>query len=205
MAEKGDKVQKGWDDLKAASKDRLAKLEAASLSQKYYVAADDAERFIHEKEPLLESTDVGQDEESAHALLKKHQALHDELESFEFDINALRAMSKTLVERNNHESPLIAKRQEEIEDLWGKLKKNSHDRKRALEEADKYHKFNRDAEELAMWIGDKEVFVKEAQLSQELDVWGPLLLLFPPSWISFSSCLFFYVRTLTLSSASSRN
>ena len=118
MKDKAAKVEAKWKDLEAAAKDRREKLEgifsflflslfffpflilsflhfpAAALSQEYYSAADDAEHFIHEKEPLLDTTDLGQDEDAALALLKKHQALADELDSYEFDINALRDLSK---------------------------------------------------------------------------------------------------------------
>jgi len=67
---------------------------ASSRAQRYFSSADDAQQKIEEITPLVETTDLGQDEESAEALIKKHNQQMEEIESYEFNISALRALSK---------------------------------------------------------------------------------------------------------------
>ena len=103
---------------------------------------------MQELEPLLDTDDLGHDEDAARELLKRHQELLDDLESYEFNINSLRDLSKQLIEKQNSESPNVSERQQQIETRWANLREKSAARKRALEEADKLHKFNRDAEDV---------------------------------------------------------
>jgi len=122
FGDKYQKVNKSWDDLKIASANRKEKLEglylfidlfslilfliskpiffkiiiAINQALQYYALADEAEQFIKEKEPLVISEDVGQDEETVQILLKKHQALEDDLNSYEYNINSLRNQAKVI-------------------------------------------------------------------------------------------------------------
>ena len=55
----------------------------------------EAEAWLTEKEPLVTSTDYGKDEDSAQAMLKKHNAVMSDLEAYGTVVDQLRDQSKT--------------------------------------------------------------------------------------------------------------
>ena len=55
----------------------------------------EAEAWLTEKEPIVTSTDYGKDEDSAQAMLKKHNAVMSDLEAYGTVVDQLRDQSKT--------------------------------------------------------------------------------------------------------------
>lgn len=59
-------------------------------AHQYFADANEAESWMKEKEPLVLSQDLGKDEDSSEALLKKNEALMSDLEAFKSTIEGLR-------------------------------------------------------------------------------------------------------------------
>lgn len=57
---------------------------------------------MKEKEPIVSNQDYGKDEDSAEALLKKHEALMSDLEAFGSTINGLKQQAHSCRVRNNY-------------------------------------------------------------------------------------------------------
>ena len=72
---------------------RKADLEDSLQAQQYsyFANANKAERWICEKEPIVGNMDYGKDEDSAEALLKKHEALMSDINSYKNVIDGLHA------------------------------------------------------------------------------------------------------------------
>ena len=51
-------------------------------AQQYFADANEADSWMREKEPVVGNTDYGKDEDSAEALLKKHEALMSDLDAY---------------------------------------------------------------------------------------------------------------------------
>lgn len=64
-------------------------------AHQYFADANEAESWIKEKEPIVMNQDYGKDEDSAEALLKKHEALVSDLEAFGNTIQTLREQAKS--------------------------------------------------------------------------------------------------------------
>ena len=77
----------GLNEMVAGRKTRLAD---AMLVQQYLADASEAEAWMAEKEPIVSNDDYGKDEDSAQALLKKHEAVEADLKTYESNIKALR-------------------------------------------------------------------------------------------------------------------
>lgn len=73
---------------------RKQDLEDSLQAHQYFADANEAESWIKEKEPIVLNQDYGRDEDSAEALLKKHEALVSDLEAFGSTIEALRDQAK---------------------------------------------------------------------------------------------------------------
>ena len=83
-------LQDRWNKLIEASQKRKEDLDDSLLAQQYFAEANEAEAWMNEKEPLVGNTDCGKDEDSAEALLKKHEALMSDIVSYQSIIDGLR-------------------------------------------------------------------------------------------------------------------
>ncbi len=64
-------------------------------AQQYFAEANEAESWMREKEPVVGNTDYGKDEDSAEALLKKHEALMSDIETYKTLIDNLREQANS--------------------------------------------------------------------------------------------------------------
>ncbi len=82
-------LRKAWNALKDKAYQRKQDLDDSLQAHQYYADANEADSWMKEKEPLVEQQEYGKDEDSAEALLKKHEALLSDLEAFGSTIVAL--------------------------------------------------------------------------------------------------------------------
>ena len=68
---------------------RKQDLEDSLQAQQYFADANEAESWMKEKEPIASNTDYGKDEDSAEALLKKHDAFMSDLDAYHTVIEGL--------------------------------------------------------------------------------------------------------------------
>ncbi|XP_003743041.1 spectrin alpha chain [Galendromus occidentalis] len=97
-------LQEKWQLLKDRATRRKQDLEDSLQAQQYFADANEAESWIREKEPIVLSVDFGRDEDSAEALLKKHEALMADLEAFSNSVEALRDQAKSC---RQQEAPVV--------------------------------------------------------------------------------------------------
>ncbi|XP_041098647.1 spectrin alpha chain, non-erythrocytic 1 isoform X2 [Polyodon spathula] len=84
-----------WETLKGKASQRRQDLEDSLQAQQYFADANEAESWMREKEPIVGSLDYGKDEDSAEALLKKHEALMSDLSAYGSSIQALREQAQS--------------------------------------------------------------------------------------------------------------
>ncbi|CDI97721.1 Spectrin alpha actinin [Echinococcus multilocularis] len=78
-----------WEDLRQKAENRRKLLDDSLQAQQYFADASEAESWMHEKEPLVDSKELGRDEDSTEALLKKHDALMADIEAYGSTIESL--------------------------------------------------------------------------------------------------------------------
>ncbi|XP_072287916.1 spectrin alpha chain, non-erythrocytic 1 isoform X3 [Pyxicephalus adspersus] len=83
-----------WASLRNKASQRRQDLEDSLQAQQYFADANEAESWMREKEPIVGSTDYGKDEDSAEALLKKHEALMSDLRAYGSSIQALKEQAQ---------------------------------------------------------------------------------------------------------------
>ncbi|KAM8933888.1 spectrin alpha chain, non-erythrocytic 1 isoform 3-T3 [Pelodytes ibericus] len=84
-----------WQSLRNKASQRRQDLEDSLQAQQYFADANEAESWMREKEPIVGSTDYGKDEDSAEALLKKHEALMSDLHAYGSSIQGLREQAQS--------------------------------------------------------------------------------------------------------------
>jgi len=87
-------LEKLWETLKGKADERDRTLEDSFQAQQYMAEANEAESWMREKEPIVGSKEYGRDEDAAEALLKKHEALMSDIDSYGTVIEALRDQAK---------------------------------------------------------------------------------------------------------------
>ena len=98
-------MKKSWTDLSAAAAQRQSNLDDSLHAQQYLADANEAEAWMTEKEPIVANTDYGKDEDSAQALLKKHEAVESDIHSYRSTLDTLSRQSKQCKDITTHEQP----------------------------------------------------------------------------------------------------
>lgn len=93
-----------WQQLKDKALQRKRDLEDSLQAHQYFADANEAESWMKEKEPIVGSQDYGKDEDSAEALLKKHEALMADLEAFGNSVEALKEQAQSC---RQQEAPVV--------------------------------------------------------------------------------------------------
>jgi spectrin beta len=105
-----------WSNLELLAATKSAKLEDAAKAyqvrpkklrrkftlltapfSQFYADANEAESWLKERQALVESKDLGQDEPSAQALLQRHKDLEGEMSAYQGDVDTLNAQAGALV------------------------------------------------------------------------------------------------------------
>ena len=89
-----DAFSAAWDKLNVVASDRKVALEEALRTQQFFADCNEAEAWMAEKEPIVASEDFGKDEDSALALLKKHEAVEADLRTYQTTVTALTEESR---------------------------------------------------------------------------------------------------------------
>ncbi|XP_045640354.1 spectrin alpha chain, erythrocytic 1 [Ursus americanus] len=90
VASRVKSLNDNMESLQARAARRQNDLEANVQFQQYLADLHEAEAWIQEKEPIVDNTNYGADEEAAGALLKKHEAFLVDLSAFGKSMQALR-------------------------------------------------------------------------------------------------------------------
>ena len=83
---------------------RKEDLEDSLQAQQYFADANEADSWMREKEPVVGNTDYGRDEDSAEALLKKHEALMCDLDAYGSVVQQLKQQA---LQCKQQEAPVI--------------------------------------------------------------------------------------------------
>ncbi|XP_057602793.1 spectrin alpha chain, erythrocytic 1 isoform X2 [Hippopotamus amphibius kiboko] len=94
VASRVKSLNENMESLQARAARRQNDLEATVQLQQYLADLHEAEAWISEKEPIVDNTNYGADEEAAGALLKKHEAFLVDLKAFGNSMQALREQAE---------------------------------------------------------------------------------------------------------------
>ncbi len=97
-------LKSAWNDLTVAATQRQSYLDDSLRAQQYITDSNEAEAWMSEKEPIVSNNDYGKDEDSAQALLKKHEAVESDLNAYKGTIETLSRESKTCKDLPTYET-----------------------------------------------------------------------------------------------------
>ncbi len=139
------------------------------VSLQFYAEVAEAESWINERIPILTNADLGKDEDSVQALLKKLDALDLDIDNFNNNIGELAALSQGLVQRGHFDSKNIADQQTEIEARYREIQDLTSSRRAKLMDNKKLFEFFREADEVSVWIKEREVIAASEDYGTDVE------------------------------------
>ncbi|XP_075330315.1 spectrin beta chain, non-erythrocytic 1-like isoform X2 [Odontesthes bonariensis] len=161
-------IQEQWAALERLSAVRKAHLQEACNQHQFQADADDIDTWMLDVLRIVSSVDVGHDEFSTQALVKKHKDVAEEIGSYRPVIEALHEQSRTLPpERANSEE--VQSRLAGIEERYREVAELTRLRKQALQDALALYKLLSEASACELWIDEKELWLNSMEIPEKLE------------------------------------
>ncbi|EDV20209.1 uncharacterized protein TRIADDRAFT_32414 [Trichoplax adhaerens] len=171
------------DDIQnsiALMKDKFVLLEQyckerESLLDKYYKAhqhlfeIDEAESWMIDKVAVLTSDDRPKDEDSALTMMKNHNNLQSSIKDYRNHLEELRNGADDLVQEELFISEDIRDAMEDADNRFTQLKILADERRDRLNEIIKLYQFNREVDDLELWLGDCETIAKSKECGADYE------------------------------------
>ncbi|KAJ3610274.1 hypothetical protein NHX12_022367 [Muraenolepis orangiensis] len=138
-------------------KERIQDIQDACNKHQFQADADDMDTWMLDVLRIVSSVDVGHDEFSAQALVKKHKDVAEEISSYRPAIDSLHEQSRTLPAQEAA-SPEVEGRLAGIEERYREVVELTRLRKQALQDALALYKLRSEASACEAWIEEKEQF-----------------------------------------------
>ncbi|XP_048883547.1 spectrin beta chain, non-erythrocytic 1-like isoform X1 [Brienomyrus brachyistius] len=177
LAEKGQtdleerlaELRDSWATLISETEKRHGRLAEAQNAQQFYADAAEAEAWMGEQELHMMSEEKAKDEQSALAMVKKHQVLEQALEDYAQTIHQLANSSRLMVTSEHPESERITLRQAQVDKLYAGLKDLAEERRARLQDRLRLMQLKREVDDLEQWIAEREVVAGSHELGQDYE------------------------------------
>ncbi|CAL8071830.1 unnamed protein product [Calicophoron daubneyi] len=175
IADKQSQLLQRYLALEEPIKSRRERLKDAYRLQQFYRDVEDEKDWIHEKEPIAGSTNVGRDLIGVQNLIKKHQAISAEIAGHEPRIQDVIHEGEAMVTEKHYAADDIAKRIDELKNDLKRLQDNTEHRRQLLEDSLQAQQYFADANEAESWMREKEPLVGSSEFGRDEDSTEALL------------------------------
>ncbi|KAK9874725.1 hypothetical protein WA026_005540 [Henosepilachna vigintioctopunctata] len=134
---------------------RRLRLQDALQAQMFYEESSEAEAWIHDRYPVLATSEVGKDEISTQILRRKLDIIAAEVKAYQDTIDNLSQRANDLVDREHYDAENIKKKEVQVIHEFQKLRQLVAQREVSLSEALQYFGFLQECTELQEWIRDQ--------------------------------------------------
>ncbi|XP_077469904.1 spectrin beta chain, non-erythrocytic 1 isoform X2 [Stigmatopora argus] len=161
-------IRDQWAALEQLSAVRKSRLQEACNLHQFQADADDMDTWMLDALRIVSSVDVGHDEFSTQALVKKHKDVAEEIASYRPVIDALREQARTLPPEKA-ESPEVQTRLAGVEERYKEVVELARLRKQALQDALALYKMLSEACACQLWIDEKEQWLNGTDIPEKLE------------------------------------
>ncbi|XP_069033280.1 spectrin beta chain, non-erythrocytic 1 isoform X1 [Embiotoca jacksoni] len=161
-------IQEQWAALERLSAVRKARLQEACNQHQFQADADDIDTWMLDVLRIVSSVDVGHDEFSTQALVKKHKDVAEDIGSYRPVIEALHEQSRTLPPEKA-DSEEVQNRLAGIEERYKEVVELTRLRKQALQDALALYKMMSEANACEVWIDEKELWLNSMEIPEKLE------------------------------------
>ncbi|KAI4798393.1 hypothetical protein KUCAC02_022079, partial [Chaenocephalus aceratus] len=150
-----DKLRADWSRLDKLWANRKERLEQGVELQRLNQEGDRIEATLSGHEARLRVQDVGDSVDGVHSLLGRQEELEGLLKALDQRVDHFTARSQELIDQQHYAAKHIKERSRSLQKAHRKLKESSCQRRSLLLASKKYQEFQRDADELLLWMEEK--------------------------------------------------
>ncbi|XP_035529504.1 spectrin beta chain, non-erythrocytic 5 [Morone saxatilis] len=150
-----DRLTADWSKLDNMWTSRKACLEQGVELQRLNQEGDRIEAALSGHEARLRVKDVGDSVDSVHSLLGRQEELEGLLKALDQQVDHFINRSQELINQQHYAAKHIKEQSSSIQKANRKLKESSRQRRSLLLASKKYQEFQRDADELLLWMEEK--------------------------------------------------
>lgn len=161
-------LETAWEKLKELQAIRTMHLNEAIDYHQFFTDADDVDAWMFDTFRLVTSKDVGVDEANAESLLKKHDKIQNELESYKEIITNLGQQKDRFSDRDRN-SPQVIERLTSIDKRYNELLDLSNNRKQRLIDASALFKLFNEGNAVEQWMVEKQKMLDSMQPTQDME------------------------------------
>lgn len=173
---KKNNLVKRFNLVKIPLKNRRKRLNESLKMHELFCDIDDEIAWINEKEPVAASTNRGHDLMGVQNLIKKHQAIVQEIGNHKNRIQSVIDKADNLLKNEQHYGNEQTREKIQIlNDKWNSLIDKANQRKIDLDNSYQVHQYFFDADEAETWMKEKEPLVKNSDYGKDEDSTEALL------------------------------
>ncbi|XP_076605262.1 spectrin beta chain, non-erythrocytic 5 [Chaetodon auriga] len=150
-----DNLNADWSELDKLWKSRKERLEQGVELQRLNQEGDRIEAALSGHKARLKVKDVGDSVDSVHSLLGRQEELEGLLKALDQRVDHFTERSQELIKQQHYAAKHIMERSRSIQTANRKLKEGSGRRRSLLLASKKYQEFQRDSDELLLWMEEK--------------------------------------------------
>eukprot|EP00118_Oscarella_pearsei_P025242 m.307813 g.307813 ORF g.307813 m.307813 type:complete len:2422 (+) comp42859_c0_seq1:216-7481(+) len=163
-----DDLERQWKELRDLSSIRAGKLDDSLAFQQFSASLDEEESWIHEKQALVSSEDVGDTLAAVQGLVKKHDVFETDFTVHKERVADVEGQGDLLIKQGNYQVSVIQQRLQGVKLKLDSLGKAATGRKAKLNDNWVFLQFNWKADVVESWISDKEMQVKSDEFGRDL-------------------------------------
>ncbi|KAJ7388705.1 hypothetical protein OS493_036144 [Desmophyllum pertusum] len=148
-------IQNKWRNLHDVAGYRKKKIQENLQLQQFIADYNDIMSWLDMMERIVANDDLGYDETSSDALLKKHKIIEEDIENYASVIKGLHEQVDELGDEDKT-SPEVVDRCRNVDTRYSNLRLQASDRQQKLLDSLSLHRLNRDAYIVDSWINEKE-------------------------------------------------
>ncbi|XP_038646180.1 spectrin beta chain, non-erythrocytic 5 [Scyliorhinus canicula] len=157
------------ETLKEEAEKRSKLLREEHAAQLFFSELLEAELWMEEKRPQLESSDYGKDEESTQVLFRKLDNIDLDLVSYKSRMLKLRETGNNLSSMSHPDRHTILKRLQDVETEYEALLRLAETRQRKLVDQYQLYHFEREVQEVTTWLSSKQRLADSLDYGQDLE------------------------------------
>ncbi|XP_044127374.1 LOW QUALITY PROTEIN: spectrin beta chain, erythrocytic-like [Bufo gargarizans] len=171
IQERMNHVKEEWAQLKELAAFRLQVLRDTENFFQFQVDADDLAVRMQDSYRIMQTDDIGQDEYSTNALVKKHKDLLDGIMLNRKVLEGLNQQVQTFPEEYRT-SPEIDSRLQKLKALYSDLASLADLRSQKLQDTLAYYTILGEIDSCEMWMNEKETWLEKMVIPESLEDMG---------------------------------
>uniref|UniRef100_A0A182PG07 Spectrin beta chain n=1 Tax=Anopheles epiroticus TaxID=199890 RepID=A0A182PG07_9DIPT len=161
-------INQKWKDLVATSLDKGRRLEQAALQREHNRYIEDSKSKFEELDHALQSKQVGNDLRSCKELMNKHQVLENDIALWEQKVAELVTTGEEMAHEGHFDANNIQNETKKLQAQFAGLKTPARQRRDALDESLRFHKFVFELDTELQWINEHLPAAKSEVIGQNL-------------------------------------